>query len=110
VTPLVVPRGSGPALGLMADAAYVNCGCPLGAGDELLLFTDGLFEVTSADGEQDFGKERLLEVTRECAKLPPEQRCDAIIAEVRKFAGEKEFEDDLCLLSVEVVRLRDGKT
>jgi len=110
VAPLVVPAGAGPALGLFADAAYVNCESPVGADDVVLLFTDGLFEVTSAAGEQDFGKDRLLEVTRHCLGLPPEQLCDAILAEVRDFAGEKEFEDDLCLLSVEVARLRDART
>lgn len=109
VTPLETPARAGPALGLFADAEFVTCESRIEVEDVIVLFTDGLFEATSADGTQEFGRERLLETTRECMKLPLEKLCDEIVAAVRAFSGGTEFADDVCLLGVEVARLRDAK-
>ena len=103
--PLRVPPRAGPALGLFADAAYATGECPLTAGDVILLFTDGLFEVTSADGQEEYGQQRLLTAARQHLNLPLPELCDALIADVRAFAGDTAFDDDVCLLSIEVARL-----
>ena len=102
---LRVPPRAGPALGLFGDAAYVASECPLSAGDVILLFTDGLFEVTGADSQEEYGQQRLLAAAREHMNLPPPELCDALIAGVRTFAGETTLSDDVCLLSLEVARL-----
>ncbi len=88
-------------MGLFADTAYLTSECPLSAGDVILLFTDGLFEVTSADGQEEYGQERLLSAARHYINLAPPDLCDALIAGVRVFAGEAALNDDVCLLSVE---------
>lgn len=103
--PLVIPPPPGPALGLFRDSAYVTCECPVAGDDVLLLFTDGLFEVTAAGGQEDYGKQRLLAAAREQMQLAPPALCDALIAGVRSFADGAEFADDVCLLSMEVARL-----
>jgi serine phosphatase RsbU (regulator of sigma subunit) len=36
-----------------------------------LFFTDGLFEVVDAGGEEDYGQERLLAAARQRMNLPP---------------------------------------
>jgi len=105
---LPTPSGAGPALGLFTDAIYVTSHRTLATGDVILLFTDGLFEVTGAESPEQYGRQRLLATAREHMNLPPPALCDALIAEVQTFAGENAFSDDVCLLSMEVVRLDTG--
>jgi len=102
---LPVPPCAGPALGLFGDASYVTSQCALTTGDVILLFTDGLVEVTGADSLEEYGQQRLLEAARQHMNLPPPNLCDALIAGVRTFAGETALDDDVCLLSLEVARL-----
>jgi sigma-B regulation protein RsbU (phosphoserine phosphatase) len=106
--PLPSPRPVGPALGLFHEPAYVTAEVALAAEDVLLLFTDGLFEVAGTDAREDYGKQRLQADAARHLQLPTEQLCDALIGEVRRFAGRAEFADDVCLLGVEVARLAGG--
>ncbi len=101
-TPLRVPLRAGAALGLFGDTAYVTSECPLAPGDVILLFTDGLFEVTSADGQEEYGQQRLLTAAPEHINRPLPDLCDALIVGVRAFTGDAAFNDDVCLLGVEV--------
>jgi phosphoserine phosphatase RsbU/P len=91
----------GPALGLFTKAVYPTCRCPLTPHDLLLLFTDGLYEVDNA-AHEEYGQERLLQTVRNNARLSTEQIFDALLEEVERFSGTKEFEDDVCLVGVEV--------
>ncbi len=115
-SPLCVRRGAGtvdwlfspespcgPALGVFSDAAYETASCRLAAGDLLLLFTDGLFEVKGTAGE--YGEERLLAAVQNCQNLPAGALFDEVLAEIRDFSARGEFEDDVCLLGVEVARI-----
>ncbi len=106
VASLSVPPHPGPALGMFADVAYVTGEGFLDVGDQILLFTDGLFEVMSPDGREEFGRQRLLDAVRQHLNLAPSELCDALINTVRAFAGGAAFSDDVCLLSVEVARLQ----
>ena len=99
----------GPALGLFERSLYPACKMQVNTGDVLLLFTDGIYEVQNA-GEEEFGQERLLEFFRSGRNSPPGELFDALLAEVQKFSGADEFEDDVCLASVEVCKVElDGK-
>lgn len=98
---LPFPKSAGPALGLFADACYLACERELAAGDLLLLFTDGLFEVTDPDGDE-FGDARLLDAARQRMHLPLVEVVDGLIEDVRGFCGGDAFTDDVCLLGVEV--------
>jgi sigma-B regulation protein RsbU (phosphoserine phosphatase) len=99
---LAPPKQTGPALGLFPEAAYATFQIPLAPGDLVLLFTDGLFEVVDADGKEEYGQERLLAAARQRLRLPPAKLCDELIAEVRAFSRAAEFDDDVCLLGMEV--------
>jgi phosphoserine phosphatase RsbU/P len=103
VSRLAPPKSTGPALGLFPDVVYPTAEFPLAAGDVVLLFTDGLFEVMDTGGEGDYGQERLLAAARQRMNLPPARLCDELIAEVRAFSGAAEFEDDICLLGMEMM-------
>jgi sigma-B regulation protein RsbU (phosphoserine phosphatase) len=98
---LPFPKGAGPALGLFGDAKFLGCERDLAKGDLLLLYTDGLVEVTGAEGEE-FGEKRLLEAARQAPGRPLVRMIDDLVDEVRRFAGKEEFVDDVCLLGVEL--------
>ncbi len=95
----------GPALGLFSKAAYPGCAIPLLENDLLLLFTDGLYEAEHPH-EGEFGQDRLRQAVKRAANLPAEQLLDRLIEEVQSFSGTSDFEDDVCLLGLEVRHFR----
>jgi sigma-B regulation protein RsbU (phosphoserine phosphatase) len=105
VAPLPLAEGErGPALGMFEGATYRTVRGQLSAGDVLVLFTDGVFEEIGTVGEE-YGQERFLDAVRRRATLTPAQLLDGVLAEVQEFSGHTEFEDDVCLVAVEAVRL-----
>lgn len=90
----------GPALGLFADSAYPMCRATVDVGDALLLFTDGLYEANNASGEE-YGHDRLLAAVAARASLPVPRLLDELLRDVQAFTVANDFQDDVCLLSVE---------
>ena len=90
-----------PVLGIFADAAYQGASCELCEGDTVLLFTDGLFEVKGSNS-QFFDQAGLLKCVREHIDLNGEELCKQLVEEVQRFAGEKDFADDVCLIALEL--------
>jgi len=103
------PEGSQPALGIFPEVAYQTACQPLAAQDLLLLFTDGLFEVMNTAGTEDYGKARLLETVRQRMHHPMEELLDEVIADVQTYAAVREFEDDVCLLGMEVTAVAEAE-
>jgi len=99
-------QSRGPALGLFDSSAFPVGRCPLEANDLVVLFTDGLYEVPGSAGEE-FGQERLLAAVRQRAQLAPSDLFDELLLEVKEFSSHKEFEDDVCLIGMEIGEL-DG--
>jgi len=100
---LPFPSHAGAALGLFERTEFITCRRPLAAGDRILLFTDGLFEVPNANDE-DYGQERLLAAAQQRMSLPLTGLMDGLIADVRAFGSGNDFSDDVCLLGMEVAR------
>jgi sigma-B regulation protein RsbU (phosphoserine phosphatase) len=90
-----------PALGLFADSTYPTTSCPLSAGDLVMLFTDGLYEVEGAGGEQ-FSQDLLLQAVRKHAALHGSELFAAMLGEIQQFSANHEFSDDVCLVGMEV--------
>ncbi len=78
--------------------------CPVAAQDLVVLFTDGLYEVEGAEGDE-YGQERLLAAVSQRSQLPAEPLFDELLADVQKHAGNRGFVDDVCLVGVEVARV-----
>jgi sigma-B regulation protein RsbU (phosphoserine phosphatase) len=92
-----------------AKAVLASTGCPLGIdpasefptgptttlepGELLLLFTDGIIEAVSPDGEQ-FGLERTLTTVRAHRQETPDAVLDALFHAVEDFSGHQ-LHDDL---------------
>jgi sigma-B regulation protein RsbU (phosphoserine phosphatase) len=105
VAPLALADGErGPALGMFEGATYRTVRGQLSAGDVLLLFTDGAFEEIGADGEE-YGQQRFIDAVQRRATLAPAKLLDGVLAEVQQFSAHGEFEDDVCLVAVQAVRL-----
>ncbi len=93
----------GPALGLFEKSVYPTCRAPLVAKDLVLLFTDGLFEANNGE-QEEFGHERLLDAVRQRSAMKAEELLDELLDEVQRFAKAKEFDDDVCLVGMELER------
>jgi len=93
----------GPALGLFDKSIYPTCRCPIAARDLILLFTDGIYEVDNP-AQEEYGQERLLAAVRQRSALPSEQLFDELLRDVRRFSQVDEFEDDVCLVGMEIQR------
>jgi sigma-B regulation protein RsbU (phosphoserine phosphatase) len=74
---------------------------PLGAGDLILLFTDGVSEAMNAAGES-FGEERLAAVIEADGDLPFEELRERILREIRAFVGDTGQHDDLTFVLLKV--------
>jgi sigma-B regulation protein RsbU (phosphoserine phosphatase) len=118
--PLLVQRGAGkveslgkdmgrskPALGLFEDAVYTTGQSPISAGDLLMLFTDGLYEVEGPH-QQLYSHEMLASAVRRRSQLPASELFDEILAEIKEFALGEDFMDDVCIVGMEVVSLGKG--
>ena len=90
-----------PALGLFAESTYGTASFPLAAGDLVMLFTDGLYEVEGPENKQ-FSQDLLLQTVKKHAGLHGSELFDAILNEIQQFSASKEFSDDVCLVGVEV--------
>ncbi len=91
-------------MGIFSGAEYSNDSCEVEAGDVLLLFTDGLFEVENPSGEL-FSEIGLREAVARFAQLAPGALIRAAVEEAEKFASGRPFPDDMCVVGVEITRL-----
>lgn len=75
-----------------------ECGeTALQSGDRLVLFTDGLVECRDS-GNQQFGRQRLLDAIRHSERLDPRNQIEAVLDEARAFSGERLSQDDVTML------------
>lgn len=91
----------GPALGLIPQAPYRTFETTLEEGDVLVLYTDGLFEISGPDGEE-FGTARLADAIARHAIQPADRMLAQVLMEARDHSPEKRFEDDVCIIGIEV--------
>ncbi len=96
----------GPALGLFQDTRYRTNRADLEGIEQLLLFTDGITEVENPEGEA-FLQNRLMEVVGE-VDGGVEEVLDGVLERVLSFASSERFDDDVCLLGMEVRSASEG--
>ncbi len=103
-SPLMRAR-PGPALGLFDEAKYETFRCKLSSRDVVLLFTDGLFEVEGSEG-QLYDYQQLSRAVGNRTELPAVELCRSLISEVQQFSATQEFNDDVCLVAMDIDRLK----
>jgi sigma-B regulation protein RsbU (phosphoserine phosphatase) len=100
-TPIMEIEKCGPALGFVADPEYPTVRRQLSAGDIVLGFTDGAYEVIGEEGEM-FGLARMQQLVADNAHLVPRDLIQRIISETDEFMGSAKRPDDVCLIAAEV--------
>lgn len=84
----------GTILGAIETATFEEAAIPVGAGDTLVMYTDGVTEARNPAGDE-FGDERFAASLRDHADGTPSALMDAIFADVRTFAAGAEPADDI---------------
>ena len=90
----------GPVIGLLPKISLTSGRTRLDSGDLLVLYTDGLSETSSPDGEE-FEEERIIEIMRESVSKPSREIMATLLSRVRVFAAEAGLADDLTLMVVQ---------
>lgn len=94
----------GPGLGLMRSATYPTNEISLSEIDRMILFTDGVLEAENQSGEPFF-ENRLTEIIAAKSTAPLEHLLDGILDSVLAFSEGDHFDDDVCLLGIDVSRV-----
>jgi anti-anti-sigma factor len=89
----------GPLVGVAPHVVYRESRRPLGPGDLLVLYTDGVSEAQDATG-QLFSEERLAEIVRAEGARPVETVVDGLLAAVERFEIGVERADDVTVLAL----------
>ena len=103
--PLVVGSGGGvrrlevggPIVGLFEAASFEEETVRLSPGDVLLVFSDGVSEALSADGEE-YGENRIVETAQRLPGVTPGDLLQALFADVRTFTKGAAQSDDITAL------------
>jgi sigma-B regulation protein RsbU (phosphoserine phosphatase) len=95
--------GDGTPLGILTEPEFrlTEESLDLQPGDRLVLYTDGLYDVVSPQGEM-FDRRRLFRLLVDHAQLPAKELCEALFADLLAFQGTMEQFDDMSLVVVEV--------
>jgi serine phosphatase RsbU (regulator of sigma subunit) len=103
---VLVPNGL--VLGLRIDGIaekfeqlLEECTLPLGDGDVLVLFTDGITEAMNPSMDL-FGEGRLQKLVEDHGHLPSDQLRERILREVQSFVGSADQHDDLTMILLKV--------
>lgn len=103
--PLWVDCPHQPALGLIEAVEYDSHEMPLRHGDVFLLYTDGLIEAEDSEGEM-FGMERLSKAFDQALDGPLAAMPAQIVCQASAFSHSNQYEDDVCVVTVEVTANR----
>ena len=91
----------GPGLGLIRGSSFPTTTMPLASIRRMILFTDGIIEAENPLGEPFF-EQRLMDLIARNTGQALDATLDAILEGVLAFAAANHFDDDVCLLGVEL--------
>ena len=91
----------GAVLGFVPGLSYITAEVELQPGDVLVMYTDGVTEVTDSKDEL-FGEERLIELISKYRKCSPRVLKEKVLKEVRRFSTKDVLEDDITLVILKV--------
>lgn len=92
----------GAAIGILKDVEFEEQTVLLRPGDTLLLYTDGIVEAPSPDGEP-FGDERLRRLVADAGPIPPAGLAALIDVAVRSHTGGAPQRDDVTFVALQGV-------
>ncbi len=92
----------GAALGIIAGAQYPETTYPLTDIKSILLFTDGIYEASNRD-DQEWGIKNLQQEFNNAQANHSSSTVHHIYDTATKWMGHTQFQDDVCLLNLEIV-------
>ncbi|KPJ51132.1 MAG: hypothetical protein AMJ41_00335 [candidate division Zixibacteria bacterium DG_27] len=92
----------GVALGVLESSTYEERPLSLFSGDVLILYTDGVTEAFSPEGEE-FGVDRLVEVIDQSYELSARDLLNEMYEKVRDFTSDSAKLDDLTMVALKVL-------
>jgi len=92
-------EATGTVLGVHEDFTFEECRASLGAGDLVLLYTDGVTEALSPSGEM-FEEDRLVDYLLAHRTDSSADLIDGLLTEVRRFTQRDELDDDLTVIAL----------
>jgi serine phosphatase RsbU (regulator of sigma subunit) len=93
-------REGGMVLGPSPDATYRRGFAQLAPGDTLVMYTDGLTEVSHHRSGEFFGEERLVRIVQRNGSRPAQEIVQAVFRAAARFAGTSTPADDQTLVVV----------
>ncbi|HYG98437.1 MAG TPA: SpoIIE family protein phosphatase [Terriglobales bacterium] len=94
---VVTLGATGMPLGLFCDAEFTVCRAELKPGESLVLYTDGLTEARNSS-DDEYGRERLLQLLAECNQMTPKHLADRCVKELLKFVANRGISDDVTIM------------
>lgn len=104
---VVYLKNSGPPVGVIEDVQWEEKVVSLEPGDVLALYTDGIFEAESPEGEF-YGSDRLQDILETHPYQTAQELHDLILLDVQQFTGQISQEDDVTLVVVKRELLPTG--
>jgi phosphoserine phosphatase RsbU/P len=89
----------GPALGVLDEVAFPTGKLSVAPGDIMLLFTDGVVEISDL-ADNEFGTARLVSTVHQHRDLPAAELIQAIIRATQQFSGHQSYSDDFTLVVI----------
>ncbi len=89
----------GPVLGILPDFPYQEASVQLNPGDVLLVFSDGFSEAMDR-GLEEFGEEKLIELTTQHRDKSAVELIDRISESVQKHCGDAPQSDDMTIIAL----------
>ena len=86
-----------PPVGIFPTLPAIQESVEMAAGDWLVIFSDGLSEALN-EKEEEFGRERLLQIVLQNRQLTAQEMGNAILAEVKSYSADRAQSDDLTLI------------
>jgi len=93
-------RKGGLIIGPTPSAKYQIGVAEMGAGDMLLLYSDGIIEATAPGSDEEYGQDRLLHVAVAARHLDPVAIVDRVFTDVNEFSRVSPPADDQTLVVV----------
>ena len=104
--PLTLRRGgtgqvdsTGLPMGLFCDSRFGDMHIPLDAGDDLVLYSDGITEAQDPQGNV-YEEEGLMRSLRNCAERDAAAMTETVLRDVARFRDTRPQQDDMTLLIV----------
>jgi sigma-B regulation protein RsbU (phosphoserine phosphatase) len=92
----------GPMLGVIKEIEIESGTINLIPGDKIIVYTDGMSETENSEGEP-FEVKALISAFKKNIDLNIKDFVNSIYKNLTEFRGSEKFDDDVCILGIEIL-------